>query len=230
MIPWPFLLPALLLPVIGTFLYFITLAGQPAAPVVYGVLKLVMVLYPLASAWLWGRPRPLAALNTRSTRRTALLTGLGAGVVMAGGLAAMAYGPLDGLRLTAAPHIAAKIAEFHCSSLPAYLAMSLALSLAHSAFEEYYWRWFVFGRLRERLPMPAAHALAGVGFALHHVVVAAVYVGWGWGLVLGAVVGLAGACWSLLYQRSGRLVGAWLAHACCDAVLMLIGWQALGGS
>ncbi len=226
MIPWPFLLPALLLPVLGTVLYFITLAGQPAAPLVYGALKLVKVLYPLACLWRWGRPRPLA---TTGTRRAALLAGLGAGLLMASGLAAMAYGPLAGLRTAAAPHIAAKIAEFHCSGLVPYLVLSLGLSLAHSAFEEYYWRWFVFGHLSERLPMPAAHALAGVGFALHHVVVAAVYVGWGWGLALGAVVGVAGACWSLLYQRSGRLVGAWLAHACCDAVLMLIGWQALSG-
>ena len=226
MVPWPTLLPALVLPFIGTYLYFITLAGQPAAPVVYGALKLVMVLYPLVVTWRWGRPQPLA---TPGTRRTALLTGLGAGLLMAGGLAAMAYGPLAGLRAVAAPHIAAKIAEFHCTGLGPYLALSLGLSLAHSAFEEYYWRWFAFGRLRERVALPAAHALAGVGFALHHIVVAAVYVGWGWGLVLGAVVGAAGVCWSLLYQRSGRLIGAWIAHACCDAVLMLIGWQALGG-
>jgi membrane protease YdiL (CAAX protease family) len=227
MIPWPLLLPALVLPFMGTYLYFIALAGHPAAPLVYGALKVVMAFYPLAVIAFWGRAQPLAVAGSR---RAAGVTGLGAGLLMAGGLAAMAYGPLAGLRAAAAPHIAAKIAEFHCTGLIPYLALSLALSLVHSAFEEYYWRWFVFGRLRERLPVTAAHALAGVGFALHHIVVAAVYVGWGWGLVLGALVGVAGTCWSLLYQRSGRLVGAWLAHACCDAVLMLIGWQALGGT
>ncbi len=54
-----------------------------------------------------------------------------------------------------------------------------------------------------------------------------VYAGPVAGVTLGLVVGAAGVVWSLLYQRHGSLLGAWITHACCDVAIMVLGWWAL---
>ena len=81
--------------------------------------------------------------------------------------------------------------------------------------------------LYQRLSPTAAHLLGGLAFAGHHIVVLWVYAGPLAGVLLGLVVGGAGVCWSLLRQRHGSLVGAWIAHACCDVAIFILGWWAL---
>ena len=44
---------------------------------------------------------------------------------------------------------ARKLQEFGLTTLPAYVGLSAFIAVVHSFLEEYYWRWFVFGRLRE---------------------------------------------------------------------------------
>ena len=78
-----------------------------------------------------------------------------------------------------------------------------------------------------RVPAAAAHLLAGLAFAGHHLVIAGVYAGWGAGVALGLLVGAAGVVWSVLARRHGGLAGAWIAHACCDAALLALGWRAI---
>lgn len=72
-----------------------------------------------------------------------------------------------------------------------------------------------------------AHVLGGLAFAGHHIVVASVYAGPFAGLFLGLFVGVAGMAWSLLHRRHGSLLGAWIAHACCDFAIMFLGWRAM---
>ena len=45
------------------------------------------------------------------------------------------------------------------------------LAVGNSAFEEYYWRWFVFGRLKESMSPGAAMVISATAFSLHHLVV-----------------------------------------------------------
>ena len=77
--------------------------------------------------------------------------------------------------------------------------------------------------------MPLAHLLAAAAFAAHHVVVISQYFGWGWGLALGAFVGVGGALWSWMYQRQGTLAGVWLSHLIVDLFVMWIGYGLIFG-
>jgi membrane protease YdiL (CAAX protease family) len=220
-------IPAMLLPSLGALLYFIIFAGNSTSPTIYGLVKIIMVAWPLAVCWRWGWPPSIA--TTRRSLPLCLAEGLAAGLLMGGAILVLALGPWSPLLAIAAPRIVEKVADFHLAAPAAYLAASLGISLVHSAFEEYYWRWFVYGQLQLRLADGWAHALAGLAFALHHIVIASVYCGPVRGLGLGLVVGAAGACWSLLYRRHGSILGAWLAHVGCDLALMYLGWRVLTG-
>jgi membrane protease YdiL (CAAX protease family) len=70
-----------------------------------------------------------------------------------------------------AVRIRAKIEEFNSASPIRYVGLAGFLAVVHSLLEEYYWRWFVFGRLRKILSLPAAIALSSLAFMAHHVVV-----------------------------------------------------------
>src|SRR5207244_7200054 len=111
-----------------------------------------------------------------------------------------------------------------------YVALAVFLCVFHSFLEEYYWRWFVFGRLRLFLPVAPALVLVSAGFMAHHVVILWVYLP---GKVLTGVVpaslavALGGVMWAWIYERGGSLLAPWLSHTIIDAALFVIGWDLL---
>jgi uncharacterized protein len=224
MIPLPALLPALALPTVAALVYFVLVAGHWSAALIYGATKIAMVAWPLICGWRWAWPP--APMRTLPWSRI-VTDGLLLGMLMGGAMLLAALGPLAWLLDLARPNIQAKVAEFALHTPTAYLAAALVVSLVHSAFEEWYWRWFAVGHLHQRMrPLPA-HLLGGLAFAGHHVVVLWVYAGPLAGILLGLVVGGAGVCWSLLHRRHGTLLGAWIAHALCDAAIFVLGWWTL---
>lgn len=220
----PLIVLAATLPSAAALGYFVIWAGHPIAAVIYGGTKLAMVGL-LVGLWRAGRLPAIPRMDTLP--RSALREGLIAGAVMATLIVAASLGPLAGLWQDSTPRIAAKVAEFHLDSPIAYLLGALAISALHSLLEELYWRRLVFGGLLGRMPTNAAHLLAGLAFAGHHIVIAGVYAGWGAGVPLGLLVGAAGVAWSVLARRHGGLIPAWIAHACCDAALLALGWRTL---
>jgi len=110
-----------------------------------------------------------------------------------------------------------------------YILFAVFLTAGNAAMEEYYWRWFTFSRLKSALGTGAAIAISSAGFALHHVVVLAVFFGWGWGPVLGAGVGAGGAIWAFLYDRYRSIWPCFASHALVDAALMIVGYDILFG-
>ena len=98
------------------------------------------------------------------------------------------------------------------------------ISIFHSLLEEYYWRWFVYGNLREVVSIKMAHFLAAFTFTLHHIVVMMQFFELPWALFFSACVGVGGFFWSLLYQHQKTLIGAWVSHALVDAALMSVGY------
>lgn len=224
MIPLPVLLAALVLPTFAALIYFVLAAGHWSAALIYGATKIAMIAGPIYAWWRWDRPTTVAR---RQPWGRIVGEGLLLGVLMGGAMLLAALGPLAWLLDLATPQIAAKVAEFNLSSPAAYLTMAVVISLFHSAFEEWYWRWFGVGHLHARLRPTAAHLLGGLAFAGHHIVVLWIYAGPVAGIALGLVVGGAGVCWSLLHRRHGSLLGAWLAHALCDVAIFILGWWAL---
>lgn len=221
------LITAMTLPTIAAWFYFIVCAGHPAAAWVYGSTKIAMAVIPLFVWWRYGLDK-LQRSNSASLSLARIVSeGVMTGLLMAAGIITLALGPMATLIAEATPRIAGKVNEFGIGSASTYVLATVVISILHSAFEEYYWRWYVFRALAARLPISVAHLLAGLAFAGHHIIVAGVYAGVAVGVVLGLVVGAAGIAWSLLFRRHGSLIGCWIAHACCDLALMWIGWRAL---
>ena len=137
-------------------------------------------------------------------------------------------GPVGRVVAASAPAIRAKAESL--GVLRHYWAFGLFLALLHSFLEEYYWRWFVFGRLRRGLPRGWAHLVAGACFAAHHVVIATQYFPGGWGWLLGGLTGAGGILWSWMYERQKSLAGPWLSHVLADLGILAVGHQVLFGS
>ena len=108
-----------------------------------------------------------------------------------------------------------------------FAGLGLFYSIGHSLLEEYYWRWFVFARLRSLTTLPKAIVISSLGFMAHHVVVLSHYFG---GLSLltcffSLSVAVGGVIWAWLYARSRSLFGPWLSHALVDAGIFMVGYE-----
>lgn len=214
-----------------TWLYFVALADEPTAlqQGVYAVGKTLQ--FALPAAWLLlacHRPR----FDGRWTAGTSAGAALGAVI-----LAVMLLGyfgwfnQYDSMR-AAGPRLAVRLSRFGMGSPAAFIAAGAFYSAIHSLLEEYYWRWFVFGRLREHVSDATAVALSSLAFMAHHIVLLATFFGWctpaTWLFSLAVAVG--GAMWAALYARSGSLVGPWLSHAMADAGIFIVGYDLLRGA
>jgi membrane protease YdiL (CAAX protease family) len=217
----------LIVPTVLTWVYFVEAADyvenvQRAVGLTTKVLQfafpLVWTAFVLREPLRWQRPR-------RDGVALGIVFGL---VVTAGGWLLFQSLLRDHAVFTAASDaIRAKVAGFGLDSVWKYAALGTFYSIAHSLLEEYYWRWFVFGQLRRLVPVAAAIAVSAIGFMAHHVVVLSMFFGW-WTLptlLLSAAVGVGGAFWAWLYQRSGSLYGPWLSHLLVDAGIFLVGYE-----
>jgi membrane protease YdiL (CAAX protease family) len=211
-----------------TLAYFVLLAGRQRALVqaVYTAGKAIQFGFPLAwTAWSTGRiPRP-----SWPGRR-------GAGIGLAFGLAVLAAalalhgavlrsgGVLDG-GVTEA--VQAKVAAFGVTSPLRFLTLGAFYSLLHSAAEEYYWRWFVFGELRRAFGESTALVASSAACAAHHVIILGTFFGWTspWTPALTLAVAAGGAFWAWLYHRSGSLLGPWIGHMLVDAAIFAVGYR-----
>jgi membrane protease YdiL (CAAX protease family) len=224
---WLAVVPAMLVPALGAYGYFVFYREADTARLAYGATKVFTLLWPVLAVLLVQRERwpawPPAWINAR-----ALPLGLISGLGIAVGMLGLMRTPLWEVLSAGQASIRLKSESF--GFLRYYWLFGLLLSLFHSLLEEYYWRWFVFGRLRRVLPLAAAHGLAGAAFAAHHIVIASVYFGPVWGVALGTLVGGGGVIWSVLYVKQRTLVGAWVSHIFVDLGLMLIGHRLLFGA
>jgi membrane protease YdiL (CAAX protease family) len=223
---------AMTFPTALAWAYFVALGGagqaNRAQQFTYVLGKVVQFSAPLVFVALTAGAWP----RCRRGSTTGLLFGLGFGMLVGGAMLAAYFGGLHRSSLLAQTpgRIRAKLAEFGADSPGGYLALGAFLCVAHSFLEEYYWRWFVFGRLRALLPLAPALVLASLGFTSHHVLVLWAYLP---GKVLTGVVPAAlavavgGAVWAWVYERGGSLLGPWLSHLLLDTALFVIGWDML---
>jgi membrane protease YdiL (CAAX protease family) len=224
---------ALLFPLFMAWLYFVRMAGDgtaanPAFMVGYAAGKVVQFGFPAVYVWLVS-PRDL-----RPSRPTAggLWLAAAFAVLVTAFLFAVYFGVLahDERVLKAAPLIHAKLREFGLDSPGGFIAAALFLSAAHSLLEEYYWRWFVFGRMKHLIPVAAAAVVSSLGFMAHHVVILATYFPgqfWRLALPLSLCVAVGGLVWAWIYHRSGSIYAAWLSHALIDLAVMAVGFDML---
>ncbi len=217
-VPAPAILLTAFLPAIAAWVYFHAVSSAVVAAAVYAATKLFTVLWPWIASRVWHGPPAVA----RRCRRTSLLWGVGIGLIGSAGVVFLYRGPLAHVTISTAPAIAAKVEALGIGEH--YVAFALFLSLVHSAIEEVYWRWFLFGNLHPRSQSVSA-LVAATAFSAHHFLILAAFTTLTWTLVGGLLVGVAGWAWCVLYQRSGSLLGPWVSHVLIDLAVMWVGWD-----
>lgn len=225
---WAVLFPAMLVPLAASVFYFVLFSEYAFARVIYAGTKLFTVVWPLLAVLLvlkTGFPK----LNLTDSRHwKALPLGLLSGAAIVAAMFAAMASPVGDVVTASAADIRKKAEEL--GILDHYWTFAIFLSVLHSLIEEYYWRWFVFGRLRLATGKCAAHLLAGAAFASHHVIVATQFFPVGWGVLFGALVGAGGIIWSLMLARQKTLAGIWLSHMLVDLGIMAIGHKLIFGA
>jgi hypothetical protein len=220
---------ALVFPSLMTWVYFIALSGRREAGVAYAVGKLVQFGFP--PIWLrwvegrWLRPVP------PSGKGMILASFFGALVVSL--LLIRYFAGLKGSGMLAgtATEIRQKLEPLGLATPMGFLGLAAFYCIAHSLLEEYYWRWFVFGRLRDLSHPALAVLISSLGFMSHHVILVYRFIDGSWGTVglFSLCVAAGGAAWAWIYHRSGSLYGPWWSHGMVDAGLMIIGYDLLWG-
>ncbi len=218
---------ALVFPTLLTYAYFVHLADRPTGlqQVVYTAGKILQFGFPLAWVYCLRRQR----LSLEGPSRRGLIEGAVFGVLVVIAMLAMYAlvlrpgGFLDG----AEDAVRDKLHDMGLDTMRMFLAAALFYSLIHSLLEEYYWRWFVFGELRETISIGLAVIISSLGFAAHHVIVLGIYLGWQSPLtyLFSLAIAIGGAVWAWIYQRSGTLYGSWLGHLMVDAAIFVIGYD-----
>jgi uncharacterized protein len=230
----PWLIVALAYPTVLVWVWFVLLSGgtdggavQQAA---YVLGKSAQFVLPVLLLWWFDRrfPRP-----TRP-RFEGLGLGLAFGLATVAGMMALYFVWLKHTSLfDDTPRLVREeLTGLGLGSPAGFIIFALFVSLLHSLLEEYYWRWFVFGRLRRHLSFNLACLLSSLGFMAHHVIVMWKYLpGNFWTAVvpLSLCVAVGGAMWAWLYERTKSIYAAWLSHLLVDMGIFAIGYDILGG-
>jgi membrane protease YdiL (CAAX protease family) len=191
----------------------------------------VQFSFPVVWVFLLRRQRPGGVRLPRE----GLASGVWWGVVLFAFIWGVYLTALRGsdLAAAAAPRIQSRVEAIGAGTPLRFLLLTLGLSVAHSFLEEYYWRWFLFGRLRNLTGSPAALIASSLAFAAHHVIVLHAFIGFGrfwWATVLLSIaVALGGGLWAWLYARHGSLYPPWLSHTMVDLAIMAIGYDLVWG-
>lgn len=222
---WLALAPALTVPFLGSLVYFVLFSDSVIGKAAYTFTKVFTLLWPVFAVFVILR---LRVSNLRSHKPvSAQLKTVPLGVVLGLAIVALMFllmrTPLGEEVMAGAANIREKARGLGFADH--FIPFAIFISFAHSLLEEYYWRWFVFGNLRNVVSLPAAHLIAAVGFAAHHLVVTLQFFSVPLALFLTFGVGLGGFIWSFLYQRQGFLLAPWACHAIVDVGIMVIGYQ-----
>ncbi|MDR2441164.1 MAG: CPBP family intramembrane metalloprotease [Planctomycetaceae bacterium] len=221
---------ALIFPFFLTLAYFVLLAGSPAfvQKFVYGTGKILQFLLPVFWVGVICRERWLVrGWNTRGFVEGAVF-GIFIAVTMI-----LLYifrlglpGQLLGNNTSASLVIITKMNSLGITNEYMFFLLGVFYSVIHSGLEEYYWRWFIFGRLRNSGSWFLAAVISSLGFTAHHILLLGTYFGYTslfcWLGSLGVAVG--GLYWAWLYKRSASIWGTWISHGFIDAAIFIIGF------
>jgi membrane protease YdiL (CAAX protease family) len=190
--------------------------------------KLIQFSFPLVYMWLCHRDQ----LAIRKPSARGLELGALFGLVVGAGALILYFTWLKSTPAMAATpeRLFRWLTEFNMATPGGYIVMAFFIAVLHSFLEEYYWRWFVFGRLEKYLPLAVAMALSSLAFMAHHVIVLSVYLhGYFWEAVVpfSLCVAGGGAVWAWLYHHRESLYAPWVSHLLVDLALMALGYDML---
>lgn len=212
------LIPALLLQLIGSLFYFIFFKGTEFAQPVYSLTKLLLLIYPLL--WLYFK-QPLQKFNPPHHRQS-IIKGLLFGI-LASLLIMAVYFSFQDYFNQFQPQLIVQASSLKI--LRHYALFALFLSVFHSLFEEYYWRWFIFRALQTKYSFRTSAFISSAAFASHHFIITSQF----FPVHLAALFTIAVMCggwfWSYLYAKNGSLIGPWISHICIDIAILTAGYM-----
>jgi membrane protease YdiL (CAAX protease family) len=218
---------ALIYPTLLTLVYFVWLAGssENAQQITYLIGKVIQFGFPLVWVGLICRePLGWPRFNGRG-----VFTGIAFGLAIAGGIYGLYFGwfRAAGTFAPAGRTMREHLSGIGIASAPIYAGVALFYSLLHSLLEEYYWRWFAFGRMRQFIALWPSIIISSLCFMGHHVVVLGLYFGWTnpWTWLFSIATAIGGAFWAWLYHRSGSIYGPWFSHLLIDAAIFGVGYD-----
>ncbi|MBN1515365.1 CPBP family intramembrane metalloprotease [Candidatus Sumerlaeota bacterium] len=225
---WAYLIPAMAMPTFATLCYFVWFADSKLAWALYGATKVLMFVFPALLYFAFERRK----LEWDADARRRAWSSIPLGLLTGGGVVALAlicwnWTPLGDYVRANATKISEHLTGLQLLDPKVYIPLSLFIITVHSLFEEYYWRWFVFGRLSRQIPANWAILIAGFAFAAHHYVVLDRFFTPFGTIFFGTCVGLGGMLWCWMLRRQRTLIGCWISHALVDAVVLGIGWLLL---
>jgi len=226
---------AMTFPTVMGWLYFIVLPARAdetsgVLPTVFGLAKVVQFAFPLIAAVVFYRDM---LVPSRPTAR-GLGVGLAFGIATGAAVIGLNFAVKSANLFAGMDHkIFDWLTKLHCNTTVRYAVLAGFYAIVHSLLEEYYWRWFVFGRLRLLVPWSWAAVISGLAFMSHHVILLMHYVpdqpGYFWLAVvpLSLGVGVGGMIWAWLYQWSESLYAPWASHGLVDLAIMVVGYDLL---
>jgi len=225
---WPLVILAMGLPLVASLFYFVWFSEEVWARWIYSGTKVFTLVWPVL-VWcvIWKRAWPRVEWLSMKHLH-ALPLGLFTGCLMVGTFLLLLQTPVGEVVNASAGRMKDKAQAL--GFLKYYWVFGCFLAVFHSGIEEYYWRWFVCGRLQERLPGIWAYALGALSFAAHHIVVTTQFFPLSWGIFFGLAVGVGGAVWHWQMVRQGTLAGAWLSHMLVDFGLLAVGHKMIFGT
>ncbi|NQV12077.1 CPBP family intramembrane metalloprotease [Candidatus Uhrbacteria bacterium] len=211
-------LATIFLQLIGSVFYFLVLTDTGAIQLTYAASRTIMFAAPITLVLLG---LSLPKFNISSEKRKSVLYGVGTGIAISTLILSVFY-LFNSTFTSFAGNIADKVSDF--GILKYYFLAAVGMSVVHSLFEEYFWRWYVVGGLELRMATNHAILLGGLFFAMHHYIILSQFFPIGLTLLFGTFVGVGGVIWSLIYKKTGSLLGAWISHAIVDGTLFYIGY------
>jgi membrane protease YdiL (CAAX protease family) len=221
---------AMTLPTVVTYLYFIVLATDanqpnPVQQIVYVLGKVVQFSLPVAAVWFMDRRFPWPS----RPRLHGVILGTGFGLLVAVGMLGLYFGWLaDSSILGSTPQLLKnKVTQIGLTTPLRYWCLAVFYTVGHALFEEYYYRWFIFGQLRKMLSFWPAVLLASLAFMAHHVILLYHFLPESFFIAVvpfSLAIAVGGAFWAWLYERTGTIYAAWVSHGIVDAAIFFLGW------
>ena len=220
---WWGVIPAMLVPVAASVIYYVLLEGTGFAIVMYGMAKVFLVVWPVGATLLWEKEAfRLSRLDAKKH-----LKALPLGIITGGLIAALIVGifkfsPWSTYIEQFSGDVQRKAEDMKI--LDYYVPFAILISLGHSLLEEYYWRWYVYGRLRKLAGPIAAYLGASLAFAAHHYVVLGCFFPIWFAAILGTAVAIGGGLWCWMFGKQQSLAGCWLSHMLVDGAIFYVGY------
>ena len=225
---WPWMGAGLGIPLICALVYVVWFPDGNAGRSAWFATKIWILVYPLFFFGLIGlgglvrrEDRPAIWPSWAVVIGTGLLTGICISLI--GCL--MVITPVGEIVKANSHNLVEKAEGLGFATRGRFLMVATFITILHSAMEEYYWRWFIYGHLRQMVGHWPGHLIAAVAFTGHHLVLMSVLFPLPLALFLSFLVGLGGLIWTLMYEWQGTVLGCWLSHLVVDAFIMIVGFR-----